>query len=204
MKLLHLDASIKTRDSVSRELTAAIVGRIKKEDGSVEVIYRDLVATPPPHMTLVSLPKAHPTSAMAGELSTADQEIREGSNLLLQEFLEADTIVIGVPVYNFTIPTQLKAWLDVIIVPGLTFAYANPPQGLMGHKRVILAVTRGAVYTPETAHIFSEYAEPYLRFIFSFLGMTPEFVIAEGLTLGEQQRSTAIASAMLAVREISL
>ena len=116
------------------------------------------------------------------------------SQAALQEFLEADVVVIGAPMYNFTIPTQLKAWLDRILVAGKTFRYSEKgPEGLAGGKRVIVAVSRGGVYGAGTPAAAAEHAETYLRVVLGFVGITdPEFIIAEGIALGADQRAAAL------------
>lgn len=196
MKLLHIDSSVLGTESVSRPLTAAIVGRLTKTNGRVEVIYRDLATSPPPHMTLASLPGDHPFSTRAGLLSPAAQAVRDESQRLLDEFLGADTVVLGAPMYNFTIPTQLKSWIDVIVVPGKTFRFTETgPEGLVGGKRVIVAIARGGNYGPNTPAASNEHAETYLRSILSFIGVNPEFVVAEGIAQGEGSKARALASA---------
>src|SRR6185312_548318 len=144
MKLLHIDSSILGSHSKSRRLTAAIVARFKREYPRIEIVYRDLAAAPPPHMTLASLPGDHPSSAFAGPLDEVAQRVRDESQRVLDEFMAADIVVLGVPMYNWSIATQLKAWIDIIVVPGKTFQYGpqGPEEGLAGNKRVIVAITR--------------------------------------------------------------
>ena len=108
---------------------------------------------------------------------------------MLDEFLAADTIVIGAPMYNFTLPTQLKAWIDRIVVAGKTFRYtANGPEGLAGGKRVIVALARGGIYDEGSPAAALEHLETYLRGVFNFIGIEPEFVAADGLAIGPEQR----------------
>lgn len=201
MKLLHLDASILGGGSVSRQLSALIVERFPDAD----VTYRDLVADNLPHMTTATLPSAHRAAGMAGPLDAAAQALRDASDRTLEEFLATDVVVIGAPMYNFTIPSQLKAWLDRILIAGKTFQYgADGPEGLAGGKRVIVAVARGGFYGPETAHVSAEHAESYLRAVFGFIGIADvEFVLAEGIAAGEQSRAKALASARDAVGQLA-
>jgi FMN-dependent NADH-azoreductase len=119
---------------------------------------------------------------------------------VLREFLEADTVVIGAPMYNFTIPSQLKAWIDRIVVRGQTFRYGdNGPEGLAGGKRVIIAISRGGFYGQGQPGAALEHLESYLRVVFGLLGISaPEFVIAEGLQTGPQQRETSMQNALTA------
>lgn len=181
MKLLHIDSSVLGENSASRSLTAAIVARLRAEHPGVEATHRDLAAQSLPHFTPV-LAEGHPCVARNGEI--------------LDEFLAADVVVIGAPMYNFTIPTQLKAWLDRILIAGKTFHYSeNGPEGLAGGKRVIIASSRGGIYSQGPAASV-DFQENYLRHVFGFIGIRDvEFVRAEGLNLGTEQRETAIAQA---------
>ena len=204
MKLLHIDSSILGSHSKSRQLTAAIVAKLKQEHPQIETVYRDLVATPPPHMTLASLPGDHPSSARAGPLDEVAQRVREESQRLLDEFMAADVVVLGVPMYNWSIPTQLKAWID-IIVPGKTFRYGpqGPEEGLVGNKRFVVAITRGVFYASRTAAMPAEHAETYMRTVLSFLGVNnPQFVVAEGVTTDEENKARALAGALGAVQQL--
>jgi FMN-dependent NADH-azoreductase len=116
---------------------------------------------------------------------------------VLDEFLAADTIVIGAPMYNFTLPTQLKAWLDRILVAGKTFRYTpTGPEGLAGGKRVVIALARGGFYDAGSPASALEHLESYLRGVFNFIGIEPEFVAADGLAIGPEQRASSIAQAL--------
>lgn len=185
MKLLHIDSSILGEGSASRALTAQIVARWKAARPDVHVSYRDLAAQELPHLSQKSL-------SLSDELEAA----RNAATL--EEFLAADIIVIGAPMYNFSIPSQLKAWIDRITVAGTTFRYtANGPQGLAGGKHVIIAVSRGGVYAPGTP---GEFGESYLRFLFGFLGVeNVTFIRAEGLAISPQHREAGIGAAMAAI-----
>ena len=204
MKVLQLDTSIMGDKSVTRELTAAIVKKLAAGD-RVEVTSYDLAAEAPPHLTAAALPNAHPASAMAGALDASAQTTREASERILEEFLAADVLVIGAPMYNFSVPSQLKAWIDRICVPGKTFAYGpNGPHGLAGGKRVIVAVARGGFYGAQSAFASAEHGESYLRAVFGFLGITDiEFILAEGLAVGAESRAKAIAAADEAIGQLA-
>jgi FMN-dependent NADH-azoreductase len=173
--ILHIDSSINGEQSASRQLTESIVDRVRRSNWGEEVVYRDLATNPLPHLTLEAF---------------ADTTV-------LDEFLAADTIVIGAPMYNFTLPTQLKAWIDRIVIAGKTFQYgANGPEGLAKDKRVIIAVARGNFYSGEAPAAALEHLETYLRGVFGFIGIEPEFVIAEGLGISPDHRETAIEQAL--------
>ena len=196
-KLLHIDSSVLGPHSVSRQLSAAIVERLRKATPALEVTHRDLTAAPLAHLSGAHL------AAMQGAVNpdaTLQQEIAT-SGAVLAEFLTADTVVLGAPMYNFTIPSQLKAWIDRIVVPGKTFKYgAQGPEGLAGHKRVIVAVSRGGFYGAGTPTAALEHLETYLRGVFGFLGVTQlEFIAADGIQVGPEHREKALASALEAV-----
>jgi len=172
--ILHLDSSINGDNSASRELTRSIVDQLKNSRWGEKVVYRDLASDPLPHLTLESF---------------ADSSV-------LDQFLEADTIVIGAPMYNFTLPSQLKAWIDRIAIAGKTFRYTeNGPEGLAGGKRVIIALARGGFYNEGSAAAALEHLETYLRGVFNFIGIEPEFVAADGLAVGPEQRESSISQA---------
>ena len=204
MNLLHIDTSIMGAKSVTRELTAAIVGKLGAAS-QVAVTYHDLAAEPLPHISAAALAGAHPVSGMAGALDGPAQAMREVSERMLEEFVAAEIVVIGAPMYNFSIPSQLKTWIDRICVPGKTFRYGpSGPQGLMGDKRVIVAVARGGFYGPESAAASAEHGETYLRALFGFLGVTDiEFILAEGLAVGEESRAKAVAAAGAAIGQLA-
>ncbi len=148
MKLLHIDSSILGANSVSRQVAAAAVNRLRLLDPNLDITYRELAAEPLAHLTLSHLSVDHPLSAMAVSSDPAALQVgRVASQAALDEFLAADIVVIGAPMYNFTIPSQLKAWIDRILVPGKTFQYGpDGVKGLAGDKRVIVAISRGGVY----------------------------------------------------------
>jgi len=139
------------------------------------VVRRDLAAEPLAHLTLDAF---------------ADSSV-------IDEFTNADTVVIGAPMYNFTLPTQLKAWIDRIVIAGKTFRYTETgPEGLAGGKRVIIALARGGFYNQGSPAAALEHLETYLRGIFNFIGIEPEFVAADGLSVSPEQRDASIKLAL--------
>ena len=185
MDLLHLDSSIQGEGSASRAVSAAVVDRLHAENAAIATVYRDLVAQPLPHLTLDVL--ADP--AANGEL---------------QAFLAADIVVIGAGFYNFSIPSQLKAWLDRILIAGQTFSYGpEGPQGLAGGKRVIVALARGGFYGEGAPGAPHEHGETYLKSALGFIGIVPEFVVAEGLALGDEAREAGISGALSTARSLA-
>lgn len=198
MKLLHVDSSILGETSVSRSVSAAIVETIRRAMPEIEVIRRDLVADPLPHLTLSYLPPQYP---LAGQAVDNDPSLvhRQASEQVLTEFLSADIVVIGAPMYNFTVPTQLKAWIDRIVITGKTFRYTpeGVAVGLCGDKRVIAAISRGGFYAAGSAQEGDEHLETYLRSIFRFIGVTRlEFIVAEGIQITPEQRRQSHAAAL--------
>ena len=186
MKLLHLDSSALGANSVTRELSAAIVARWQDALPGLSVDYRDLDTNPVPHLTGRSLAKADPAEA-------AD------ATRVMQQFLDADVIVIGAPMYNFGVPSTLKAWIDRIAIAGTTFRYTETgPEGLVGGKRVIVASGRGGIH----GNGATDFQENYLRQVFGFLGITQvEFVRAEGVGYSPQHRIDALAAAHASIPE---
>jgi FMN-dependent NADH-azoreductase len=201
MKLLHVDASILGANSVSRQLSDAIVKRLRDVNPAIEVTYCDLGAEPIGHLTGAHLAAAQ---GAAPETTTLQQDLALGQKALA-DFLAADIVVVGAPMYNFTISSQLKAWLDRLVVAGKTFRYTqNGPEGLAGAKRVIIASSRGGFYGPHTPTAFLDHQETYLRGIFGFLGITDlTFIRAEGINVGPDQRRAAIAAATAAVAALA-
>jgi FMN-dependent NADH-azoreductase len=200
MKLLHIDSSVLGPHSVSRKVSAAIVDRLRQADPKLELAYRDLTTTPLAHL---SGPHLAAAQGAATPDATIQQDLAAGQTVL-SEFLAADIVVLGAPMYNFTIPSQLKAWIDRIVVAGKTFKYgANGPEGLAGNKRVIVAISRGGFYGAGTPAAALEHLETYLRGVFGFIGVTKlEFISADGVQVGPEHREKALANALEAVTNL--
>ena len=200
MKLLHVDSSILGAGSVSRQLSAAIVSAERRRHPGLEVVYRDLGAAP-----FVHLSGAHLAAAQGAvpETSNLQHDVAAGQTALA-EFLAADIVVIGAPMYNFGIPSQLKAWIDRLAVAGQTFRYTEKgPEGLAGGKQLIVASSRGGLYGPDKAAAFLDHQETYLRSIFGFFGIGDvKFIRAEGLALGADQRTKAIEAAQTEIAQL--
>jgi FMN-dependent NADH-azoreductase len=199
MKLLHIDSSVLGPSSVSRQVSAAIAHRLTDTTPGVEVTYRDLAATPLSHLS-----GAHLAAAQGAAPDAALQPDLAAGQAVLEEFLAADIVVIGAPMYNFTIPTQLKAWIDRIAVAGKTFKYdANGVHGLAGGKRIVIALSRGNFYGTGAPAAVYEHTETYLRGVFGFIGVTDiEVIVAEGIGAGPEQREKAIAGALQAATDL--
>ncbi len=201
MNLLHLDSSILGANSTSRVLSAAVVARLTAANADLKIRYRDLAAEPITHLS------GEHFAAMSGggeHEAPLSHDLAVGA-AVLEEFLAADIVVIGVALYNFTISTQLKAWIDRIVIGGKTFRYGEKgPEGLAGDKRVILTIARGGFYGPGSPVASLEHAETYLRGVFAFLGVTKlEVIVAEGLRVSEVQRQAAMAGARERIAELA-
>ena len=191
MNILHVDSSILGPNSVSRLLTAAIVDQQRALHPDTEVVYRDLAAEAPLHLSGAHL-AAWQGMAPAEEVLASD--VANGT-ALLDEVFAADIIVIGAPMYNFAIPGQLKAWIDRLLIAGKSFRYtANGPEGLLpAGKKVFIASARGGAYVPGTPGAAFDHQETYLRGALGFIGLTDVTVIrAEGLAMGPEAREAAV------------
>ncbi len=198
-KLLHIDSSILGSNSVSRQLTAQIVASWQASHPATEVSYLDLAINTPSHLSAESLGFRLP--AGTPDLSDIQKQENAISETLVSQFLASNVIVVGAPLYNFAIPTQLKAWIDRIAQVGRTFTYTDKgPVGLAGGKTVIVASARGGVYSTSEAMRALEHQESYLQTVFGFLGITDvRFVRAEGLAMGEAAKASALQAAQLEI-----
>ncbi len=197
MKILHVDSSILGPGSVSRQLSAEIVAAEQQLHSGLEVVYRDLAVEPVGHLSGAHLAAAQGTVPEAQPLR---HDVAAGQ-AALEEFLAADIVVVGAPMYNFAIPSQLKAWIDRLAVAGKTFRYTEKgAEGLAGGKKVIVASSRGGYYGPQTPIAFLDHQETYLRNIFGFFGVTDvTFIRAEGVALGPDQRAKSIEAAQSSI-----
>ena len=175
MIILHVDSSITAENSVTRSIGEAAIARLSALYPDAEIRRRDLAQNPLGHMTL-------------GDL---------GDTLLADEFLAADIVVIGAPMYNFSIPSSLKAWMDRLAIAGTTFRYGETgAEGLAGGRKLIIASARGGFYGSDTGQAWLDHQETYLRGFFGFLGVTDiDFVRAEGVAMGPDARATALENA---------
>jgi FMN-dependent NADH-azoreductase len=191
MKLIQIDSSART-SSVTRRLTAKFAEEWRKNHPDGVVIQRDLSATVIPLITddwnATQLEQSKLTPVQQSYLSTSDE--------LIEELEAADTVVIGAPMYNFTIPSSLKAWIDQIVRLGKTVGYGpNGPQGLLTKKKVVIITSRGSAYEKGTAREAFDFQEPYLRHVLGFIGLTDvTFVHAENQAREEAAASFADAA----------
>ena len=195
MKLLQIDSSALGAQSVSRELTRRVVAQWLQSHPGTSVEVLDLAVDAPAHLNMDSL--GFRLGLDAGSLTEAQKRENAVTEKLLGQFLAADVIVVGAPMYNFSVPSQLKAWIDRIAQAGRTFKYTDKgPVGLAGGKTVIVASTRGGAYSANPALAFLDHQESYLKAVFGFVGITDvRFVRAEGIAMGDVKKAEAIASA---------
>ena len=198
MKILHIDSATTGAHSVTRELSAAIVAHLKTKHEDAEVTVLDLGTMPLPHLDPVStgairLPADQHTDYMKAAFPA--------ERAVLDQFLASDIVVIGAPMYNFTIPSALKSWLDRLGVPGVTFGYSEAgPTGFAGGRRVIIASSRGGAYEEGNP---AEHQESLLKVFFGFIGIPDlEFIRAEKIGFGPEAREQAIADAKEAILKL--
>ncbi|HLI76073.1 MAG TPA: NAD(P)H-dependent oxidoreductase [Acidobacteriaceae bacterium] len=201
MKILHLDSSVTGEKSVSRPLSQAAAEKLKAANPGAEYVYRDLVKNTLRHYTAVLRTFGDDLSQVTDQQKA---EMETGKEIL-EEFLSSDLILIGCPMYNFGISSQLKAWVDLICVPGKTFTYgANGPEGLAGGKRVVVISSRGGLYGPGSPTQAYDHQEQYLRHVLGFLGITDITVItAEGVAYGPEKAAEAVAAAKQKIEQLA-
>ncbi len=197
MKILQVNSSARTDGSHSTKLANALVARIRTHEPEATLVVRDLSRTPHPQLDEATLQAL---------FTPADQRTPEHAarvaldDALIAEIQAADVVVLGVPMYNFGVPAQLKNWIDAISRAQVTFRYtAKGPEGLLKGKKVYVALTRGGLYR----NTGNDTQVPYLKTIFTFLGMTDvQFVYAEGLAMGPEAEQNALASAHTQIEEL--
>jgi FMN-dependent NADH-azoreductase len=201
MQLLHLDSSVLGTASVSRQLSARIVARHQALHPDLRVVVRDLAADPALHLS-----GAHMAAFQGAptEDATITADLLKG-NAYMDELFASDILVIGAPMYNLSVPTPLKAWIDRVAVAGKTFRYAaTGPEGLLQGKKAFIASARGGVYSAGSPAAALEHQESYLIGLLAFLGVVDVTVVrAEGLALGAQAKDAAISQALADIAALS-
>ncbi|WP_434570635.1 FMN-dependent NADH-azoreductase [Pseudomonas sp. Z3-6] len=195
MKLLHIDSSILGDHSASRQLSREVVEAWKAAEPGIAVTYRDLAADAISHFSAQTLVAAGTSAELRDAALKHEADLSASA---MAEFLAADAVVIAAPMYNFSIPTQLKAWIDRIAVAGQTFRYTEAgPEGLCGGKKLVIVSTSGGLHAGQPSGVGHE---DYLKLVFGFLGITDiEFVRAEGLAYGDDMRTKALSEATLQI-----
>lgn len=188
--LLQINASILGEQGQSSQLAARFVAAWKERNPGGQVVQRDLAAEPVPHL---SAARFAAFNTPLGQRDAAQSVVAEYSEALIEEIRRADVLVLGLPMYNFGIPSQLKAYFDHIARAGLTFSYtAAGPVGLLQGKRAYVFAARGGLYAGTTLDTQTQYVRDFLR----FLGISEvEFVYAEGLAIGAESRESSLSRA---------
>ncbi|MGG7955144.1 NAD(P)H-dependent oxidoreductase [Klebsiella aerogenes] len=203
MKLLHIDSSILGEHSVSRKLSSAIVDKLKTINSELDIIYHDLSQTHVAHLSGEHMSVFRKYSSPNGDLK---KDIDAGYRYI-EEIFDADYIVLGVPMYNLSIPSVLKVWIDRVVVPDVTFSHTtNGLKGLLPPgKKLFIASSRGGVYTNGSELSPLDYQEKYILSVLGSIGLTDSTVIrAEGISYGEEVANQSIRKALNIISEISL
>ena len=202
MKLLHIDSSALGGNSVSRQLTERVVAQWRATHPGTVVEHLDLAVDAPTHLSIDSL--GFRTGPTAEGLTDVQRRENEISEKLVSQFLAADVVVVGAPMYNFSVPSQLKAWIDRVAQAGRTFTYTDKgPKGLAGGKTVIVASSRGGVYSTNPALAGLDHQESYLKTVFGFFGITAvQFVRAEGVAMGDAAKAKALGAAVVTIEAL--
>ena len=202
MRLLHIDSSALGGNSVSRQLTERLVAQWRATHPGTVVEYLDLAVDAPTHLSMDSL--GFRIGPKADGLTDVQRRENEISEKLVSQFLAADVVVVGAPMYNFSVPTQLKAWIDRVAQAGRTFTYTDKgPKGLAGGKTVIVASSRGGVYSTNPALAGLDHQESYLKTVFGFFGVTDvQIVRAEGVAMGDAAKAQALSAADVTIKAL--
>ncbi|OGA47190.1 MAG: FMN-dependent NADH-azoreductase [Betaproteobacteria bacterium RIFCSPLOWO2_12_FULL_63_13] len=196
--ILQINASLFTEDGQSSRLADQLVAELRRQYPGAEVIVRDLARAPVPHLDAA---RFGAFLATLESRTPAQQAVLNYSDELIDELRRADVIVLGLPMYNFGVPSQLKAWIDHVARAGITFKYTEKGAvGLLAGKKVYVLATRGGRY----AGTSGDYQTPYVRQFFAFLGITDvEFIYAEGLAMGETAKNEALAAAQSVIHGLA-
>ena len=196
MNILQINSSARSEGSYSTRLADRIVARLLDADPEATLTLRNLTANPHPILDEAALGALFTPAAQRNDEQAARVALDDA---LIAEIAAADVVVLGVPMYNFGVPAQLKNWIDAISRAGVTFRYtANGPEGLLGGKKVYVALARGGKYrnTPSDTQV------PYLATVLGFLGMTDvHYVYAEGLAMGADAEREALATAYAEIED---
>ncbi|XLZ72624.1 FMN-dependent NADH-azoreductase [Massilia sp. SR12] len=198
--VLYINSSVRNAGSLSRQLSAEFIAKWKAANPADSVVERDLASNPVPHLT-EQMMGAFFTPA---EQRNAEQaHVVKVSDTLVDELIAADVVVIGAPMYNFSVPSSLKAWIDHVARAGRTFQYgANGPEGLLKGKKVYVFTASGGVYS-EGAAIAYDHLTTFLRTVLGFLGLSDvQFIRAEGVAMGEQAVADTVAKGRKSIDEL--
>ena len=199
-KLLHLNSSVRNTGSISRQLTAEFLTKWMLANPNDTIVERDLSANPVPHLTEQMMGAFFTPEA---QRSPDQAETVKLSDALINELMDADVIVIGAPMYNFSISSTLKAWIDHVARAGRTFKYTeNGPVGLVQGKKVVIFTSRGGVYSHGAGKAM-DFHETYLRAVLGFIGLSDiDFIHTEGMAMGEEAVASAISHSRSTMTEL--
>ncbi|MGW8391096.1 FMN-dependent NADH-azoreductase [Pseudoduganella sp. HUAS MS19] len=198
--VLYINSSVRSAGSLSRQLSSAFIAKWKAANPADTVIERDLAANPVPHLS-EQMMGAFFTPAEARNAEQA--HVVKVSDTLVDELIAADVVVIGAPMYNFSVPSSLKAWIDHVARAGRTFQYtANGPEGLLKGKKVYVFTASGGVYSEGAAAAY-DHLSTFLRTVLGFIGLTDvQFIRAEGVAMGEQAVAATLAKAQQSIEQL--
>ncbi len=188
--ILRISSSILGPNSASALLTEELLQALKASDNALKIIERNFSLVPIPHVDEQWLGAL---STPQEDRSPQQQAMVAFSDALIAEVMEADTLIIALPMYNFTVPSMLKAWIDHVARAGVTFAYTEQgPKGLLAGKKVYLVTTMGGVHEAGV----SDFIRPYMKLVMGFLGLTDvEVITASGLNLGPEAKQAGLVAA---------
>lgn len=198
MKILQINSSLYSGQGQSSRLADQLVTRLREEHPGAQLTVRDLAQDPVPHL---DAERFGAFLARPEERNPEQQAVVQYSDALIEELRHAEVIVLGLPMYNFGVPSQLKAWFDHIARAGVTFKYTDKGAvGLLGGKKVYVIAARGGIYAGTPADAQTGYVRSFL----AFLGLGDvEFVYAEGLAMGAEAREKALADAQARIRTLT-
>jgi FMN-dependent NADH-azoreductase len=205
VNVLHIDSSALGAASASRQLSAAAVRILRDSNPDVNVTYRDFAEEPPAHLSPALLQALRPQPGVRVDHVHEVADELHVTETLISEFLDADVVVLGAPMYNFSVPSSLKAWIDRVAQAGRTFRYTEKgPVGLAGGKKVLIVSSRGGAMSGTPVEAALDHQEAYLKAVMGFLGVTDVTVIrAEGLAFGPHAREQAIERALAELELLS-
>lgn len=195
MNVLQIDSSVLSASSVSRQLTKSIVESLQQQNSNLKLTYRDVSSDPINHLSSEILTARFIDASEWSDEQKAETVLNE---TLLNELFAADILIIGAPMYNFTIPTQLKSWFDRVLVAVHTFKCTEQgPVGLLQNKRAIIASSCGGMYSTSKAGKMLDFQEDYLRTVLGFIGITDiEIIRAEGVNLSTENKDKTLENAI--------
>lgn len=190
--ILYLNSSVRSTGSVSRQLSGEFIEKLKAAHPGAKVVTRDLAANPLPHLS-ESMVGAYFTPPE--QRSDEQKQLIKQSDEVVAELLAADIVVVGAPMYNFSVSSTLKSWIDHVARAGVTFKYTETgPVGLVQGKKFVIFTSRSGVYSSGPAKAM-DFQETYLRGVLGFLGITDvSFISAEGLAMGDEAVNSALAN----------